>query len=257
MRLHHTVEGPATAPALVLSNSLGTTLEMWEPQVPALAERLRVVRYDRRGHGRSPVPPGPYTVADLGGDVLELLDELELERVSFCGLSIGGVVGMWLAAEAPERVDRLVLCCTQPSFPPAGQWAERATAVRAGGVVVVAEPVLGRWFTPGFHRARPDVVDRFRAMLVGTPAEGYAACCEAIGGADLWDRLGGIAAPTLVLTGEHDPVAPPERGEAVAAAIRGARHHVVRDAAHIVNAEQADAFTTAVLDHLSPAEATP
>ena len=212
---------------LVLSNSLGTTLEMWDPQLPALTERFRVVRYDRRGHGRSPVPPGPYTIDDLGGDVLALLDRLELERVSFCGLSIGGAVGMWLAAEAPERIDRLVLCCTKALFAPPEQWTERAATVRAGGVATVSEATLGRWFTPAFHTARPDVVERFRAMLVGTPPEGYAGCCEALAGTDLRARLGVISAPTLVITGEHDPVAPPPEGEELAAAIPGARHVVV------------------------------
>jgi 3-oxoadipate enol-lactonase len=253
--VHHVVDGPATSPPLVLSNSLGTTLEMWDPQVPSLAERFQVIRYDRRGHGRSPVPPGPYSIADLGADVVALLDELGLERVSFCGLSIGGAVGMWLASEAPERIDRLVLCCTQPAFPPPEQWAERAAAVRAGGVAVVAEAVLERWFTPAFHAARPDVVERFRTMLVETPAEGYAACCEAIGALDLRPGLARIAAPTLVVTGEHDPVASPASGEALAAAIPGARHAVVPGAAHIANAEQPVAFTAALLEHLSPSSA--
>ena len=251
MIVHHVVDGDPAAPALVLSNSLGTTLAMWDPQLPAAAERFRVVRYDRRGHGLSPVPPGPYTIGDLGGDVLSVLDELELERVSFCGLSIGGVVGMWLAAEAPERIDRLVVCCTLPVFPPPEQWAERAAAVRAGGVAAVAEAALGRWFTAAFHAERPDVVERFRAMLVGTPAEGYAACCEALGALDLRGRLGGIRAPTLVVTGEHDPVAPPESGAALAAAIPGARHVTVEAAAHIANAEQPAAFTAELLGHLA------
>jgi 3-oxoadipate enol-lactonase len=249
--VHHVVDGDGTGPALVLSASLGTTLAMWEPQVPALARRFRVVRYDRRGHGRSPVPPGPYRIDDLGRDVLALLDQLELERVSFCGLSIGGAVGMWLAAEAPERIERLVLCCTRPAFPPPEQWAERAAAVRAGGVAAVAEAVLGRWFTPAFAAERPDVVRRFRTMLVETPAEGYAACCEAIGALDLQPRLGEIVAPTLVLTGELDPVVPPESGASLAAAIPGARHVVIREAAHIANAEQPEAFTAALLEHLT------
>jgi 3-oxoadipate enol-lactonase len=250
--VHHVLDGPETAPPLVLSNSLGTTLEMWEPQVPALSERFRVVRYDRRGHGRSPVPPGPYSIAELGADVLALLDELGLERISFCGLSIGGVVGMWLGSEAPERIDRLVLCCAQPAFPPPEQWVERAAAVRAGGVAVVAEAVLGRWFSSEFRAGRPDVVERFRAMLVETPAEGYASCCEAIAAAELWGNLPSITAPTLVVTGEHDPVVPSASGEAVAAAIPGARHVVVEGAAHIANVERPDAFTSALLEHLSP-----
>jgi 3-oxoadipate enol-lactonase len=248
--LHHVVEGPADAPALVLSNSLGTTLEMWGPQLPSLGERFLVVRYDRRGHGRSAVPPGPYSVADLGNDVLGLLDDLGLERASFCGLSIGGAVGMWLATSAPERIDRLVLCCTRPAFPPPEQWSERAAAVRAGGVATVAETVLGRWFTPSFHAEHPDVVDRFRTMLLETPAEGYAACCEALGSFDAVAGLGRIAAPTLVVSGADDPVSPPEAGAALAAAIPGARHAVVDGAAHIANVEQPAAFTSLLLEHL-------
>lgn len=251
MTPHHLVEGPADAPAIVLCNSLGTTLEMWDPQVPALTERFRVVRYDRRGHGRSPVPPGPYTIDDLGGDVLALLDRLGLARVSFCGLSIGGAVGMWLAVNAPERLDRLVVCSTRAAFPPPEQWAERAALVRAEGVAAVAEAALGRWFTPAFHEARPHVIDAFRAMLVGTPAEGYAGCCDALGALDLRPRLDGIVTPTLVLTGAGDPVAPPESGEELAAAIPGARHAVVADAAHMASTERPEAFTALVLEHLT------
>lgn len=250
MKLHHVVDGPAGAPALVLSNSLGTTLDMWEPQVAPLAERFRVVRYDRRGHGRSPVAAGATTIDDLGGDLVELLDELALEQVSFCGLSLGGVVGMWLAVNAPERVERLVLCCTTASFAPRQGWVDRAATVRADGMGAIADAVLGRWFRPSFQDTHPDVVARFRALLVSTPAEGYAAGCDALADADLTSRLGEIAAPTLVLTGADDPVAPPATGDALAAAIPGAVHTVVERAAHIANIEQPDAFTAALLRHL-------
>jgi 3-oxoadipate enol-lactonase len=250
VKLHHVVDGPAGAPALVLSNSLGTTRELWEPQVAPLAERFRVVRYDRRGHGRSPVAAGATTIDDLGGDLVELLDELALEQVSFCGLSLGGVVGMWLAVNAPERVERLVLCCTAASFAPRQGWVDRAATVRADGMGAIADAVLGRWFRPSFQDAHPDVVARFRATLVSTPAEGYAACCDALADADLTSRLGEIAAPTLVLTGADDPVAPPATGDALAAAIPGAVHTVVQRAAHIANIEQPDAFTAALLRHL-------
>jgi 3-oxoadipate enol-lactonase len=248
---HHVVAGPTDAPPLVLSSSLGTTLAMWDVQLEALAERFRVIRYDRRGHGVSPVPPGPYTVADLGGDVLDLLDALEVERASFCGLSIGGAVGMWLALEAPQRVDRIALCCTLPVFPPPEQWRERAALVRAEGVSAVTEAALGRWFTSSFHTDRPEIVEDFRRMLLDTPAEGYAACCEALGVLDLRPRLAEIAAPTLVVTGEHDPVAPPAAGDALAAAITDARHVTIADAAHIANAQQPEAFTAALLAHLT------
>ncbi len=247
MTLHHLLAGPEDAPPLLLSNSLGTTLEMWDHQVPALAAQFRVVRYDRRGHGRSAVPPGPYSIDDLGTDALGLLDELGLERASFCGLSIGGMVGMWLASEAPERIDRLVLCCTAPILPPREQWVERAATVRAQGVAAIADATLDRWFTPAADSLR----ETFRAMLVGTPAEGYAGCCEALADLDLRDRLAAIEAPTLVVTGAEDPVAPPEAGEQLAASITGARHVTVDGARHIVNAEQPATFTQHVLAHLT------
>jgi 3-oxoadipate enol-lactonase len=245
---HHRLDGHESAPPLLLSNSLGTTLEMWEPQVAALATRFRLVRYDRRGHGRSPVPPGPYSIEDLGRDVLDLLDDLGLARVSFCGLSIGGMVGMWLASEEPERVERLVLCSTAPTLPPREQWLERAAMVRAQGVAAIADAALERWFTP----LAPDLlVDTFRTMLVETPAEGYAGCCEALADLDLRDRLAAIEAPTLVVTGAEDPVAPPEAGERLAASISGARHVTIDGARHIANAEQPATFTEHVLAHLT------
>ena len=248
MTLHYRLDGQHGAPPLMLCNSLGTTLEMWDPQVEALTTRFRLVRYDRRGHGRSPVPPGPYSIEDLGRDALDLLDDLGIERASFCGLSIGGMVGMWLASEAPERIDRLVLCSTAPTLPPPEQWLERAATVRADGVSAIADAALDRWFTP---LAPESLRESFRAMLVGTPAEGYAGCCEALADLDLRDRLAAIGAATLVVTGEGDPVAPPETGEQLAASISGARHVTVAGARHITNAEQPSTFTQHVLAHLT------
>jgi 3-oxoadipate enol-lactonase len=251
VKLHRAVDGPEGAQPLILSSSLGTTVEMWEPQVATLAERFRVVRYDRRGHGRSLVAEGPTTIDDLGGDLVELLDELGLERVSFCGLSLGGVEGMWLAVNAPARIERLALCCTASSFAPRQGWVDRAAAVRADGMGAIADAVLGRWFRPSFHDTHPEVVARFRAMLVSTPPDGYAACCEALADADLTSRLGEITSPTLVVTGSDDPVVTPAAGEALAAAIPAAVHTVVEGAAHIANVEQPNAFITALLRHLS------
>ena len=248
MTLHYRLDGPHGAAPLMLCNSLGTTLEMWDPQVAALSAHFSLVRYDQRGHGRSPVPPGPYSIEDLGRDALDLLDDLGIERTSFCGLSIGGMVGMWLASEAPERVDRLVLCSTAPSLPPREQWLERAATVRANGVSAIADAALDRWFTP----LAPDSLrESFRAMLAGTPAEGYAGCCEALAELDLHDRLAAIEAPTLVVTGEGDPVAPPETGAQLAASIAGARHVTVTGARHMTNAEQPSTFTEHVLAHLT------
>jgi len=247
-RLHHVLDGPEGAPPLLLCNSLGTTLELWDPQVAAFASHFRLVRYDQRGHGRSAVPPGPYSIDDLGTDALRLLDELGIERASFCGMSIGGVVGIWLASAAPERIDRLVLCCTAPSFPPREQWLERAATVRAHGVSAVAEAALDRWFTAN---APSSLRERFRAMLTGTPSEGYAGCCEALAEADLGDRLAAIEAPTLVVNGAEDPVAPPDAGARLAASIPGARHVTIAEAAHIASTEQPSTFTQHVLAHLT------
>jgi 3-oxoadipate enol-lactonase len=232
--LHHVIEGDG--PPLVLSSSLGTTHRMWDPNAGALAQRFRVVRYDHSGHGESPA--GPRTIEGLAREVLALADELELDRFAFCGLSLGGMVGMWLGANAPERLDRLVLCCTAPRLPPAQQWLDRAASVRAHGVEFIADSVVGRWFTPRF----PDVTP-WRDMLASTPAEGYARCCEAIAAMDLRDELRRIKVPTTVIFGRHDPVTgdEPKRLLAVVGDV------VELDAAHLANVEAAEAFNQAVL----------
>jgi 3-oxoadipate enol-lactonase len=247
--VHSETSGPDDAPVLVLSNSLGTTTAMWDPQVPTLAERLRVVRYDHRGHGGSPVPPGPYDLADLGADALALLDRLGVERVHWCGLSLGGMVGMWLAINAPERIDRLVLCCTSARLGPPSMWAERAATVRAEGVEAIADAGIGRWLTPGFIEREPAVAADVRAMLAATPAEGYAACCAAIEHMDLLDELGAVRAPTLVIAGTQDPATPPEHAERIVARIPGARLELV-DAAQLATIEQPAAMTELIAGHL-------
>jgi len=252
MRLHRVVDdGPPDAPVVVLSGSLGTSLEMWEPQVEPLTERFRVVRVDRRGHGRSAVASGTTTVDDLGHDIIQFLDELGLEHVSFCGLSLGGLEGMWLAAHKPERIDRLALCCTAASFPPREGWLDRIAAVRAGGMEAIADAVVARWFTSEFAATHAETVGRFQAMLVATPAAGYVACCEVLADADLRPWLAEIAAPTLVLTGSDDVVVPPARGEELAASIPSASHTVLEGASHIANVAESDTFTAALLQHLS------
>jgi 3-oxoadipate enol-lactonase len=250
--LHHEIVGPDDAPALLMGGSLGTTLRMWDGQLPLTAD-LRLVRFDHRGHGRSPVPRGPYELDDLGRDVLELLDALGIERAHYCGLSLGAMVGMWLGANAPERVDRLILLCTAAYMPPASIWRERSAIVSdARSVEPVADAVVERWLTPGFAVAHPDVRDSLRTMLVSTPADGYAACCGVIERMDLRDALAAIRAPTLVVSGAQDPSTPPERqAEIVRAISGGARHELVEPAAHLAAVEQPEAVNRLILEHLS------
>ena len=256
--LHHTADGPSGAPVLVLGGGLGTTVQMWQPQLVALAERFRVIRYDHRGHGRSPALPGRYALADLGRDVLALLDTLGVRRAHLGGLSLGGMVAMWLAATAPERVDRLALLCTSARLGPPQLWARRAEAVRAGGMPAVADAVLARWFTPRFVAARPDVVEGARHQLLTTTPEGYAGCCAAIETMDLVPALPAIRASTLVIAGADDEATPPEHAEAIAAGIAAgngdARTSVLADAAHLANVEQPAEVTRLLLEFLPRGE---
>jgi len=250
VRVHAVVEGPAGAPAVVLSHSLGTTLEMWAPQAAALARRFRVVRYDLRGHGRSPVPPGPYEIADLGGDLVRLLDDLAIARAHLVGLSLGGMVSMQVAARHPARVRRLAVCCTAAQLGTPESWHERAAVVRARGTAAVADGVLGRWLTPAFVGRHPARAEELRAMLLATPPAGYAACCEAIGRMDLRPELGAIRAPTLAVAGADDPSTTPEHLRRIADAIPGARLAIVEEAAHLANVEQPEQVTALLSAHL-------
>ncbi|HKH22303.1 MAG TPA: 3-oxoadipate enol-lactonase [Solirubrobacterales bacterium] len=241
--VNHTLAGPEDAPVLVFSNSLGTTGAMWDAQAASLSERFRVLRYDTRGHGGTPAPPGPYSVADLAGDVLALLDRLGLERVSFCGLSIGGMTGMWLGVHAPERIERLAICCTGMQLPTSEMWTERAAQVRREGMGSVIDATIERWFTPGFRERNPEVVGRIREIFLTTDPEGYAGCCEALAEFDMRGQLDVITAATLVIAGEDDPVGTPERTAAIAEEIEGSRLVVLPEARHLAAVEQADAVT--------------
>ena len=234
MRLHHVVEGHG--PPLVLSGSLGTTQAMWQPNAAALAAHHLLVRYDHPGHGGSPA--GPRTIEELAQGVLSLADALGLDRFAFCGLSLGGMVGMWLAAHVPERVERLVVACAAPYLPPAEQWLERAATVRGRGVEAVADAVVGRWFTEGFPDPAP-----WRRHLVATPAEGYARACEALAAMDLRAELARIEAPTTVILGRHDPVV----SDASRRLLESLGPVVTLEAAHLANVEQPDAFSDTVL----------
>jgi 3-oxoadipate enol-lactonase len=248
--LEHRLHGPAGAPVLVLSNSLGTTQRLWERQLPALAERFRVLTYDHPGHGISSLPDEPCSVGRLARDLLALVDELEIERFSLCGVSLGGMVGMTLALEAPERVEKLTLACTSAYVGPPDGWSERARIARAEGMAGLVDAVVGRWFTPEFERDEPKTVARFRAMLAAIPAEGYARCCEAVGAWDARGRIRAIAAPVLVVAGEDDPATPVEHSAALASEIAGSRLVLLERAAHLANVERAEQFTEVVLEHL-------
>ena len=237
---HYVLEGPEQAPVLLFASSLGTTHEMWDPQAAALADEFRVLRYDHRGHGGSPVPPGPYSIDDLAGDALALLDELGVERATFVGLSIGGAVAITAALRAPHRFERLVLCSTAARFPPPEQWHERAATVRADGVEAVADGALGRWLTP---EAPAELREQLRAMLVSTPREGYAACCEALAGYDARGRLGELTMPITAIAGADDPTTPPPALQAIVDDVPNGRLHVIERARHISNVERPEEFT--------------
>lgn len=251
-RLEHQVTGPDDAPVLLLGGALGSTQALWQAQVEALSDRFRVVAFDHRGHGKSEVPDGPYALADLGADVLALMDELGAEKASYAGISLGGMVGLWLAANAPDRIERLVVMCAAAVSPVgADPWNERAGQVREGGVAAVADGVLGRWFLPPYVQAHADRVATIRQELLDTPAEGYAGCCEAIRDMDLRDGLAGITAPALVLAGDGDQSIPAEHVLRVAGAIPGARFEVIEDAAHLIVVTHADQVNHLLLDHLA------
>ncbi|RKT87925.1 3-oxoadipate enol-lactonase [Saccharopolyspora antimicrobica] len=250
MNVNYELTGPDGAPVVVLSNSLGTDLTLWDAQVPALAQEFQVLRYDQRGHGATPGKPGPYSLKQLGGDVLALLDVLGIRKAHFAGVSLGGMTGMWLAEHAPERVDRLALICTSAELGPASAWRERAALVREKGTAAMVEPSLPKWFTPALA-GREDVVAKFGGMLAAADAEGYAGCCEAIADMDLLDGLGRISAPTLVIAGAEDPATPPAHAEQIAAAVAGARLEVLSPAAHLANAEQPEAVNRLLLEHFT------
>jgi 3-oxoadipate enol-lactonase len=248
--VHYRVDGPAGGPPLLMINSMGADLRMWEPQVPALAARSRMIRYDPRGHGLSPVPPGRYGLADLGRDALALLDRLGVASADVCGLSLGGMTAMWLAANAPERVHRLVLCCTSAQLGPPSQWARRAATVLERGTGAVADAVVARWVTPAFAAAHPDEVAWLREMIAATPAIGYAGSCAAVEEMDLRADLARISARTLVIAGADDPATPPVHGAAIADGIADARLAVLENAAHLGTYEQAGAANRLILEAL-------
>lgn len=247
--IHYRLDGPEAAPAIVLANSLGTTLSLWDPQVPRLSGLLRVVRFDQRGHGASSAPPGPYTIDALGGDLVGLLDALGIADAALCGISLGGMAAMWVAAHHPGRVTSLVAACTAAELGPPDGWRDRAATVRAGGMRAMTDTLFERWFPAAVRAARPALRTTVASMVEGCDPEGYAACCEAIASMDLRSSLPGIRAPSLVLAGAEDPVTTPAMELDLAAAL-GAGLVVLPGAGHLANLAEPDAFSEAVEAHV-------
>ena len=248
--LNVSVEGRDGGPTVMLSNSLGTTMQMWEPQMRALTQLFRVIRYDRRGHGKSNVPPGPYSIARFGRDVIAILDDLNIDKVHWCGLSMGGMVGQWLGANAPERLGKIVLANTTCHYPDPTNWQNRIKAVREGGIAAVADTIIAGWLTADFREREPQIAERLKAMLCATPVEGYLASCEALSTLDLRELLPTIKSPTLVIAGRHDMSTPIAAGELIRSQIPGASLTIL-DAAHLSSVEQPHAFTDAVVGFLT------
>jgi 3-oxoadipate enol-lactonase len=242
-RLHYEIAGPAGAPVLVFSNSLGATLSMWDPQWPEFQKQFRVLRYDTRGHGQSSATPGPYSIEQLGRDVLALLDELHFDRVNFCGLSMGGQTGMWLALNAAARLNKLILCNTAAKIGTPEMWNTRIEAARKGGMKSISTAVMERWFSSNFRSNSPAVVAAIKQSFERTNSEGYAANCAAIRDFDARETIAAIRVPALVIAGTHDAATTPTDGHYLADHIAGARY-VELNAAHLSNIETPDRFNT-------------
>jgi 3-oxoadipate enol-lactonase len=250
VRLRYELDGNAALPVLVLSNSLGVSLEMWDAQVAALSPHFRVLRYDTRGLGASSIPIGPYSVEQLGTDVLDLLDSLDFKEAFFCGVSMGGQIGQWLGVRAPDRFDKIVIASTAAKIGTAESWNTRIATVRSEGVGTVIPGTLERWFTAGFRDLHPETVASIEAMLRSVSVEGYIANCAAVRDADFRETLHRIASRTLVISGTHDVSTTVQDGRFLADNIPNA-HFVELNAAHLCNVEAADAFSAAVIEFLS------
>lgn len=249
VRIHYNLVGPAKAPVLVFSNSLGANLSMWDPQMPAFQKKFRVLRYDTRGHGRSSVTPSPYAIEQLARDVLALLAALKLDRVHFCGLSMGGMTGMWIALNVTQRFHKLVLCNTAAKIGDAKGWNSRIEAVRNGGMKSVSAAVIERWFSAAFRAKSPEVVAATQSMLESANLDGYIANCAAVRDFDARETIAAIRVPTLVISGTHDPATTPADGRYLAENISGARY-VELNAAHLSNIEDRERFTSEVSSFL-------
>jgi 3-oxoadipate enol-lactonase len=251
--IHYTLEGPASAPTVTLSHSLATNLSMWDPQIPALLPRYRVLRYDTRGHGGTDAPEGPYSLDQLAEDARALLQALGIARTHFVGLSLGGFIGQILALKYPQMLQGLVLCNTTSRIPADARpvWDERTRVARTQGMEPHVEPTIGRWFTSPFREKHPEVLEPVRAMIRGTNVQGYIGCCQAIATLDLTDRLHAIGVPTLIIVGEDDPATPVAASRTIHERIKGSELVILKPAAHLSNLEQPEAFNRALLAFLA------
>lgn len=250
--LNYQLDGPSDAPVLVLSNSLGTNLHMWDTQIPALTQHFRVLRYDTRGHGQSLVTPGPYSIEQLGKDVLALLDALNIDRAHFCGLSMGGLIGQWLGINAGARLRRLVVCNTAAKIGTPDIWNPRIEMVqrdREAAMVGLRDASIARWFTADYAEAHPDQAKRITDMLASTNPDGYAANCGAVRDADFREQLGAIKVPLLVIAGTEDAVTPPAGSLFIQEHVKGAEYTEFH-AAHLSNVQAGDAFSQRVIEFL-------
>ena len=248
-QIHYALEGDSAKPALFLSNSLGADLSMWDSQIPEFSKSFRVLRSDTRGHGKSSVTPGPYSIEQLAKDVLALADSQQFECFHFCGLSMGGQIGMWLAANAPQRLNKLVLCSTAAKIGTPEMWDARIATVLKGGMKNVAAAAIERWFTAAFRAKNPSIVEKIHKILEATNPEGYAACCAAVRDFDIREQLSRIRTPILVVSGTYDAATTPADGQYLATHIAGARY-IELNGAHLSNIEDAARFTREVADFL-------
>ena len=248
-QLFYQWDGPENAPVVLFSNSLGSSLRMWDPQLDAFTRHFRVLRYDGRGHGQSSATPGPYTIEQLAGDIVRLLDDLKLDRVYYCGLSMGGQIGMHLGVTYASRLHKIVLCNTAAKIGTPDVWNARITAVQAGGMKAVAGAVIDRWLTAAFRTTHPGETAEVLSMLESCDPAGYAATCAAVRDADFRQKLGGIQVPTQIIAGTHDPATPPADGRALSEQIRGAKYTEL-PAAHLSNIEAREDFNREVLAFL-------
>jgi 3-oxoadipate enol-lactonase len=250
--VHYTLEGPASAPIITMSNSLASNLLMWDPQMSVLTSRYRVLRYDTRGHGSTDAPAGPYSLGELTEDVRALLQALGITRTHFIGLSMGGMIGQIMALKYPQMLQSLVLCDTMSRVPTEAKplWDDRIHVAEAQGMEPLVEPTLARWFTDPFRQKGSPVLDQVRTMIRTTPARGYAGCCHAIAALNLTDQLKAITLPTLIIVGEDDPGTPVAASRVIHEQIQGSELVILKSAAHLSNLEQPEAFNQALMAFL-------